>query len=527
MPSPADQPRTLGTLVADAAARWPEHTALEHDGRRLGFAELHLRVERAAARLAAAGLTRTSTAALLFDNTVDCVIAFLAVARTGARLVTAEPHSTPAQLRALADELGRLTLIGRAERLAALRASGPWPGPVVEAGEFGAGKFGAGEFGADTPRAGAPGPEAPAGPAGDAPFLYQFSSGSTGAPKAAVHTQDNLVQGAEIYRESFGYGPQDTVVTAVPLLHSFGLVAGLVASLLTGARLVVLGRFAPGRLLSELARTGATVLVATPQAYDLLTRSVAAAPEAALSLRLCLSSGAALHPDTGRRFTERLGIAISEVYGCTEAGIIASQRAVSGSAPAAGGGGVGRPAPGVEVRLVDDAGEPVAPGSAGLLLVRTPAMFLGYLDRPEVTATVLREGWYVTGDLARLDEDGRLHLIGRKDSFINVGGKKVNPVEVERVLLGHPLLTEAVVWGEALPDGGQRVRATVVAAGPLSAAELSRHCRERLQPHQVPGRVEFADSLPKSSSGKTRRAEVAAAAPGGTAGTIDQGGARS
>ncbi|MFD6935389.1 class I adenylate-forming enzyme family protein [Streptomyces goshikiensis] len=518
MSTPTDPPRTLGTLVSDAAARWPERTAVEQEGHRLGFAELYLRVERAAARLAGAGLTRKSTAVLLFDNTVDCVIALLAVARTGARLVTAEPHSTPAQLTALADELGRLTLIGPAERLAALRGSGPWPGQAVEVGEV---------LHGDAPATSTPRPAAPAGPAGDEPFLYQFSSGSTGAPKAAVHTQDNLVRGAEIYRESYGYGPADTVVTAVPLLHSFGLVAGLVTSLLTGARLVVLGRFAPGRLLSQLARTGATVLVATPLAYDLLTRSGAAAPEASLSLRLCLSSGAALHPGTGQRFTERLGVEISEVYGCTEAGIIASQRAVSGSAPSAGGGGVGSPAPGVELRIVDDAGESVPPGSAGLLLVRTPAMFLGYLDRPEATAEVLREGWYATGDLARLDEDGRLHLIGRKDSFINVGGKKVNPVEVERVLLGHPLLTEAVVWGESLADGGQRVRATVVASGPLSTAELSRHCREHLQPHQVPGGVEFVDSLPKSSSGKTRRAEVAAAAARRTSGTIDQGGARS
>ncbi|MER7584620.1 fatty acid--CoA ligase family protein, partial [Kitasatospora sp. NPDC097691] len=181
---------------------------------------------------------------------------------------------------------------------------------------------------------------------------------------------------------------------------------------------------------------------------------------------------------------------------------------------------------GVQLRLVDDADRNVAPGAEGLLLVRTPAMFLGYLDRPETTAEVLRDGWYRTGDLARLDASGRLHLIGRKDTFVNVGGKKVNPVEVERVLLGHPLLAEAAVWGETLADGGQRVRATVVATGPLTAAELSAWCRERLQPHQVPGGVEFAAELPKTSSGKIRRAEVAAAA-GDRGRTTDQGGTRS
>ncbi|MFJ9458782.1 class I adenylate-forming enzyme family protein [Kitasatospora sp. NPDC101447] len=516
MPSAADTPRTLGGLLAAAADRWPGRTAVELQGTALDFATLHRQTERAAARLAAAGAGPGRTAVLLFDNTPDCVIAFLAAARTGVRLVPAEPGAAPAQLAALAAGAADAVLIGRAERLAAVAAADGWAGPVVETDGL--------------PHADATDRPAPAEPDGDAPFLHQFSSGSTGEPKAAVHTQHNLVQGGLIYRASFGCGPEDTVLTAVPLLHSFGMVAGLVTSLLTGARLVLLGRFTPGRLLGELQRTGATVLVATPLACDLLARSAgASAPGGPLPLRLCLSSGAALHPDTADRFAERFGVRVSEVYGCTEAGIIACRRPEPDAGPdaaPAGADGVGRPVTGVELRLVDDADRDVAPGAEGLLLVRTPAMFLGYLDRPETTAEVLRDGWYRTGDLARLDAAGRLHLIGRKDTFVNVGGKKVNPVEVERVLLGHPLLAEAAVWGETLADGGQRVRATVVATGPLTAAELSAWCRERLQPHQVPGGVEFAAALPKTSSGKIRRAEVAAAA-GAPGRTTDQGGTRS
>ncbi|MEU2957378.1 long-chain fatty acid--CoA ligase [Streptomyces albidoflavus] len=518
MPSSADTPRTLGGLLAAAADRWPGRPAVEQGGVRLDFADLHRQTGRAAARLAAAGAGPGRTAVLLFDNTPDCVVAFLAAARTGARLVPAEPGATLTQLTALAAGADGPVLIGRAERLAALDAAGGWPGLVVQTDGL--------------PQAGPADRPAPAEPDGDAPFLHQFSSGSTGAPKAAVHTQHNLVQGSLIYRSTFGYGPGDTVVAAVPLLHSFGMVAGLVTSLLTGARLVLLGRFTPGRLLGELHRTGATVLVATPLACDLLARSAGAAAAAGpLPLRLCLSSGAALHPATAERFAERFGVRVSEVYGCTEAGIIASRQPEADAGPGPDGarapaGGVGRPVPGVEVRLVDETGADVAPGAEGLLLVRTPAMFLGYLDRPGTTAEVLRDGWYRTGDLARLDGAGRLHLIGRKDTFVNVGGKKVNPVEVERVLLGHPLLAEAVVWGEDLPDGGQRVRATVVATGPLTAAELGAWCRERLQPHQVPGGVEFVAALPKSSSGKIRRAEVAEAA-GDRSRTSDHGGTRS
>ncbi|WP_051717062.1 class I adenylate-forming enzyme family protein [Streptomyces megasporus] len=493
-----DTARTLGALLGHAAAAWPDRVAVEHGGETVTFGELARRVEAAAGHFFEAGLTGARTAVLLFDNTADCVVAFLAVARTGARLVPAEPGSTAAQLDALAEELGEpgeLTVLGRPERLGALDGVRDRVGRLIDT---------TGVPGASGGSAGAVPAAVPPEPSGDDPFLYQFSSGSTGAPKAAVHSQANLVQGGLIYRRSFGYGPEDTVLTAVPLLHSFGLIAGLVTSLLTGARLVVLGRFAPGLLLRELERTRATVLVATPLVCDLMVRSAGGSGSRLSSVRLCLSSGAALPPEAARRFADRFGVRISQVYGCTEAGIIACQRQETG--------GVGRPASGVEVRLVDDAGASVAPGSPGLLLVRTPAMFGGYLNRPENTAEVLRDGWYATGDVARLDEDGVLHLIGRKDSFVNVGGKKVNPVEVEQVLLGHPLLREAVVWGEVLPGGSERVRAAVVACGELTVTELVRYCRERLQPHQVPGRVEFVAELPKTSSGKIRRAEVAAAA---------------
>ncbi|MFF0458784.1 class I adenylate-forming enzyme family protein [Streptomyces mexicanus] len=515
--APADTgrlPATLDALVDEAARRWPGRIAVEHGDLRLTFGELRERVLAVAASLREP--LRGRTAVLLFDNTPHCVVAFLALARNGARVVPAEPGSTRAQLEALGEELGGVTVLGGPERLAALGESAA-PGEDRERLVDVAERFTAADTVDDASGAArtahATDDEPGADRTADAPFLYQYSSGSTGAPKAAVHSQRNLVNGGRIYRESFGYGPEDTVLTAVPLLHSFGLVAGLVTTLLTGARLVVLGRFTPAALLRELERTEATVLVSTPLACDLLVRA-AGRCTIAVRPRLCLSSGAALPPDTADRFATRFGVTVSQVYGCTEAGIIACQ---SGAHD-----GVGTPVAGVETRLVDDAGAPVPISSAGSLWVRTPALFSGYLNRPEATAEVLVDGWYATGDVARLDERGVLHLIGRKDTFINVGGKKVNPIEVERVLLGHPAIAEAVVWGETQPGGSERVRAAVVGSAPLTAEELTRHCRERLQPHQVPGGVEFRTELPKTSSGKIRRAAVAA-----TATRSDQGGSHS
>jgi acyl-coenzyme A synthetase/AMP-(fatty) acid ligase len=169
--------------------------------------------------------------------------------------------------------------------------------------------------------------------------------------------------------------------------------------------------------------------------------------------------------------------------------------------------------PGVRVRVVDDQGHEVPRGEEGALLVRTPAMFTHYLGHPEATRRAFRDGWYETGDAARLGPEGHLHLVGRKDSFINVGGKKVNPLEVEQILLAHPSVAEAVVWGETTDHTGERVRATVVAGAPLSATELTSYCRARLLPHQVPAEVHFVASLPKSSMGKVRRAAVSGENP--------------
>jgi acyl-coenzyme A synthetase/AMP-(fatty) acid ligase len=141
-------------------------------------------------------------------------------------------------------------------------------------------------------------------------------------------------------------------------------------------------------------------------------------------------------------------------------------------------------------------------------------MFTHYLGHPEATRRAFRDGWYATGDVARIAPEGHLHLVGRKDSFINVGGKKVNPLEVERALLAHPSVAEAVVWGEETGDTGERVRAAVVALAPLPAAELTSHCRARLLSHQVPTAVDFVSALPKNSMGKVRRAAVRATTPG-------------
>ncbi|MFI1675817.1 class I adenylate-forming enzyme family protein [Streptomyces sp. NPDC020607] len=491
-------PATLHELLGTAARARPQAVAVRGEGTVLTYDELHDKVRATARRFTALGVTEHGTAGLLLENTPDSVVALLAAARLGLRVVPLEPGTPRSQLMAAREKLGPLSVVGHAARLAALDgANDPDPldcalVPVEDPG----GHAPSGDAESD-------GVTAP-----DAPFLHQYTSGSTGEPKVAVHTQRNLVNGGDIYARSYGITQDDRILAAVPLLHSFGLVAGLVTALRAGAELVLLGRFTPARLLRALDEHACTVLVAAPMAYDLTTRAAGATSSVPRALRLCLSSGAALPAAVAQRAKVRLGLDIQQVYGCTEAGVIAARRPEDGTGADLG---VGRPMPGVRVRVVDERGDEVPHGEEGALLVRTPAMFTHYLGHADATRRAFADGWYLTGDVARLGPEGHLHLVGRKDSFINVGGKKVNPLEVEQVLLAHPSVVEAVVRGETTDDGGERVRASVVARPPLSSTELTSHCRARLLPHQVPAEVDFVASLPKSPMGKVRRAAVRAA----------------
>jgi acyl-CoA synthetase (AMP-forming)/AMP-acid ligase II len=508
----APLPGTLDDLLDRASRARPDAVAVRCGGQALTYGDVDARVRATARRWDCLGLPSHGTAALLLENTPECVIAFLAAARLGVRMVPLEPGTTRPQLAALRAETGPLFVAAHEARLRALGGGedeDPLDDSVLVSVDEPAGvadapaRRGPTRRTDDEPRTAAP----------DAPFLYQYTSGSTGEPKAVVHTQRNLVNGGGIYTRAYGVGEDDRVLVAVPLLHSFGMVAGLVTALRAGAQLVLLGRFTPARLLSALDEHACTVLVAAPMAYDLTTRAAAASrpPRPPRALRLCLSSGAALPPAVAQRARERLGLDVQQVYGCTEAGVIAAHRPEDG--PGAGHG-VGRPLPGVQVRVVDDHGQEVPRGEEGALLVRTPAMFTHYLGHPGATRRAFRDGWYATGDVARIGPEGHLHLVGRKDSFINVGGKKVNPLEVERALLAHPSVAEAVVWGEETGDTGERVRAAVVALAPLPAAELTSHCRARLLSHQVPTAVDFVSALPKNSMGKVRRAAVRATTAG-------------
>lgn len=481
--------RTIRAVLETSVRMYSNRIALQFGGERLTYHQLYDHVTNVACHLKVLGITPDDTVVLLFQNTPACVIGFLALAWLSTSVIPLEPAS-PYELESTLEDAKFSAVLGcdlTLSRLKSLRCR--YDCSFIDIMEL-----------LPRPCVGLiPSEPLPS----DRAFIYHYTSGSMGKPKAALHSQVNLISGGIIYRQTYHIQPEDSILAAVPLMHSYGMGGGLASSLVSGSRLVLVERFVPNQLVQTLSAERITILLAVPFMYDMMARCHLRGTPDLSALRVCLSSGARLLPDVAQCFRNRFHKPIYQIYGSTETGIIASQWPRDQGWPEHS---VGCPVMGSYVRIVDENGRNLPASEVGSLLVRTPAMFAGYSNHPDATARAFQDGWYVTGDMAWQDVQDCLYLIGRKDTFINVAGKKVNPLEVEEVLLCHPKVREAVVFGSDAGSGGECVQAAVVLRGEASEAKLIAFCRERLAPYKVPGHIESSSELPRVGLGKVRRA---------------------
>jgi len=475
---------------------YPSYPALEFGNEQLTYEELVTRVHFVANRLSVSGVTPDVTVALFLRNTFPSIIGFLALAWIGCAVIPLDPENSSHELEAIQQYISFTYLMSDAPNSAQYINAFP-DCSLIDLNIL------LSAFDSNN-RTQIPEPSF----VPEKTFLYHLTSGSTGIPKAALHTQSNLINGGAIYQQTYKIDSQDTLLVSIPLCHSFGMVAGLVTSLLSGARLLLSGRLVPTEIVTMLHKKRATIMLATPMIYDIMARCALRTPPDLNSVRLCLSSGSLLRAETRDRFQSRFGLPIHSVYGCTEVGVIAAGRDNSQNQPEQA---IGWPMEGVRLRIVDENGDDLAANETGLLLVQTPAMFTGYCGHSDTTEAVLKHGWYITGDFAFLDDHGYLFLVGRKETFINVGGKKVNPVEVENVLLTHPMVKEAVVFGTDAGNLGETVSAAVVLQSPVLIADIIAFCRQRLAFYKIPSQIQIHPELTKTHLGKIRRTEYGSA----------------
>ncbi len=490
-------------LLYEHADAEPERTAVVYRDERLSFAALVERIERLASGLADLGVEAGDAVGLVLRDDPWYLASFHAIAALGAKVVPANPAFKQPELEFWFRTTGVKAVISD-ERTAGVceRIVAGFDHPVQVIGS-GAGHGSAVTL-ADLVERGSAGRLPPRSP--EEPLVGQFSSGSTGRPKRLDRTHGQCVAEARSYL-ALGMSTEDKILCAVPLFHTWGMGACIFGGAISGATLVILEDPHPfllkrHRALELIESEGITFLPGVPFNYRLMAESPADADLS--SLRLCFSAGMAMPRETFEAFGKRFGVLVRQLYGSTETGMIAANLSDD---PVGDFASVGTPVQGIEVGVVDDDGEAVPVGEIGEMTVAGAAITAGYGDLPELNAVAFREGRYFTGDLGRYDEAGRLYLEGRKKLLIETGGFKVDPIEVEAVLLDHPAVAEAVVVGvDTAVPGEQRVKAVLVASGAEPAArEITIYCRERLANFKVPQEVEFREEIPKSPLGKVLR----------------------
>jgi malonyl-CoA/methylmalonyl-CoA synthetase len=341
-----------------------------------------------------------------------------------------------------------------------------------------------------------------------------YTSGTTGRPKGAVTTHENV--GAQISSlvSAWGWSPADRLLLVLPMHHVHGIINGLGCATAVRATCEMPGQFDAEAVWERLASGEITVFTAVPTVYHRLIASWDAAPgdvqrrraEGVRGLRLMMSGSAALPVQTLERWREITGHTLLERYGMTEIGMALSNPLHGERRP----GFVGAPLPGVEVRLVDEQGDPVT-DAPGELEVRGPSVFLEYWQRPEETAAAFRDGWFRTGDMA-VFEDGSYRLLGRTSvDIIKTGGFKVSALEIEEVLRTHPAVAECAVVGIQDAEWGERVCAAIELreACALALDELQRWARPLLAPYKIPRALCTVGGLPRNAMGKVLKPEVA------------------
>jgi len=489
-------------LLARTFARLARKTAIEEVERErtITFAELDALAARYARTLAALGAVKGDRVAVQVEKSPEALGLYLACLRAGFMYVpmnpayrsgevawileSAEPRifvCDPArqdELWPLAQKAGVahvLTLDAEARGSFAERAAGePADFPIAE-------------LSADD----------------DAAML--FTSGTTGRPKGAPLTHGNIASNAQVLVEAWAFSEDDVLLHALPIYHAHGLFVAANCALLSGATMLWLRRFDAAKVVELLPR--ATVFMGVPTMYVRLLERPELDFGRTRNVRLFVSGSAPLSPEVWKAFRARTGHEILERYGMSEILMHTGNPYRGERRP----GTVGRPFSGSQVKIVDDEGRELPPGEPGHVLVKGPNVFRGYWRNPEANREAFTEdGWFRTGDLGYLSEDGYLTLVGRARDLIITGGLNVYPKEVEDVIDAVAGVRESAVIGLPHPDFGEAVTAVVVRepAARVDEEAIIRACRERLAGYKVPKRVLFVDELPRNTMGKVQKREL-------------------
>ncbi|MFC8516424.1 SDR family NAD(P)-dependent oxidoreductase [Streptomyces sp. NPDC057257] len=498
--------RPVAELLVENSLRYGEKLAFADDRRGVSWAEL----ERRTARLAAAlGVGRGARVVFCLDAAVELVEGLLAGVRAGAVGVPIGSRGTDPELAELLTDCDPAVVVTDRRNLPRIaRLTAGWSLRLVVTGE---GPLPEHATSFEALIAGSTPP--PADDLGlDEPAWLIYTSGTSGTPRAAVSSQRSaLWSSVACYLPRLGLSAADRLLWPLPLSHTYAHSLCVLGTTAAGASARITATPDPAELVRLVGEFAPTVLGGVPLTYRrLLDAGLGPVP----ALRFCVTAGAPSEPDLREQVEARFGAPLLDGYGSTETcGKIAMEAPDGPRVP----GGSGRPLPGMDVRLADPRTGDDGPDGEGEIWVRGPGVMLGYHNRPDDTADAVRDGWYRTGDLGRLDEHGCLTVTGRVNDRIVRGGENVDPAEVEHVLRALPGVRDAAVVARPHPLLGEVPVAFVVPERQtLDRAALLRACASVLSAHKVPDEILFTPAVPRTAAGKPRRAllrEALAARP--------------
>jgi long-chain acyl-CoA synthetase len=489
----------LADLLTTTADRHPDRVAIKVDDHRLSYADLDLASARVAALLRTKCVGPGDRVGIMLPNVPYFPIAYYGALRAGAAVVPMNVLLKEREVAFFLRDSGAKLLLAWHEFADAAHAGAEQTDAecvLVEPGEF------------EALLNHCPPDHDVAPRATDDTAVILYTSGTTGTPKGAELTHHNLLSNVAVTVDLFGIDERTVTLGALPFFHAFGQTCALNATIAVGGCLTLIPRFDGGRALEILQRDHVTIFQGVPTMYAAMLHHPHADRTDTAALRVCVSGGAALPVEIMRAFEERFDCQILEGYGLSETSPVASfNRRDRPRKP----GSIGLPVAGVEMRLIDDAGDEVPQGEVGEVAIRGHNVMKGYWQRPDATAQAIdADGWLRTGDMARVDQDGYFFIVDRKKDLVIRGGYNVYPREIEEVLYEHPDVREAAVIGVPHADLGEEVAAAVALkdGATTTPEQLRDFVKQRIAAYKYPRQIWLVDELPKGPTGKTVKRDI-------------------
>jgi len=489
----------LASIVTESAAKVPDLPAIRLGDAELTYAALDELSARMATLLTEKGLRPGDRVGVMLPNVPQFPIAYYGVLRAGGVVVPMNVLLKRREIAFYLEDSGAKLLLA-------------WHGFAAEA------EGGAADAGVDlievepasfaallAEREPTPGL---ADTAEDDTAVILYTSGTTGKPKGAELTHANLYRNADVSsRTTSEIAAGDVVFGGLPLFHSFGQTVSMNASLMVGACLTLVPKFDPGEALETMQRDRVTHFYGVPTMYGALLHHPERESYDTSSLRTCITGGASMPVEVLRGFEQAFGAIVLEGYGLSETSPVSSSNHPDRERKP---GSIGTPLEGVEMKVFDEDDNEVAQGEVGEIVIRGHNIMKGYWQRPDATAEAMRGGWFHSGDMAKVDEEGYFYIVDRKKDLIIRGGYNVYPREVEEVLYEHPRIREAAVIGVPHDQWGEEIGAAVVLheGEELGPDEVSAYVKERIAAYKYPRLVWFVDELPKGPTGKILKREI-------------------